>query len=153
MNRNLFLALAPWAILLALVCFGLADPCCQECKICQQCQANAKALTFPPRDGWHLVLPVEAIDGDTITFFWVVKDTGRLHGINAPELKDEGGPEAKAYLQKLLPKKPTPAKVHGKEKYGRTLLELFDAADPKSLSEKMIRAGHAKPYDGRGPRP
>ena len=109
------------------------------------------ALTFPPRSGFHLILPYEAIDGDTVRFYWLVPDVGRLHGINAPELKSPGGKEAKDFLTKLLPGKPCAARVLGREKYGRALLELI--VDGKSVGQAMIDGKYAKPYDGRGPRP
>jgi hypothetical protein len=122
------------------------DACCKECKTCQ-----ASALQFPPREGWHLILPVEAIDGDTVRFFWLISDVGRLNGINATELKTPGGPEAKAFLQKMLPGTPCKVKVLGREKYGRALIDLF--IEDVSVSKKLIQAGHAKPWDGKGARP
>ncbi len=111
----------------------------------------AKPITFPPRDGTHLVLVTEAVDGDTVRFFWLIEGVGRLNGINAPELRDPGGQEAKAYLQKILPTKPIPARVQGGEKYGRTLLDLI--IDGETAGQRMIKAGHAKPWDGKGRRP
>lgn len=114
-----------------------------------------KALAFPPRSGTCLVLPVEAIDGDTVRFFWVIEDVARLNGINAPELHGDSaaaGQAAKRHLVGMLPACPIKAVVHGREKYGRALLDLYDA-DGQSLAARMIEAGHAKPWDGKGPRP
>ena len=125
-------------------------PCCQcggEC-----CQGEAQALTFPPRAGDYLILPNGAVDGDTFNFYWLVKDSGRLHGINAPEARAPGGKEAKEFLQKMLPTGPAKVKVHGREKYGRALLDLY-LGDGVTASKKMIDAKHAKPWDGKGERP
>jgi endonuclease YncB( thermonuclease family) len=125
---------------------------------------QAAPLTFPPREGLHLVLPVEAIDGDTVRFYWLVADVGRLNGINAPEMKTKEGPPAKAHLVKLLKlhaNSPCKAKVIRREKYGRALVEIYANDNPlehllpgdTTLSQMMIGAGHAKPWDGSGKRP
>ncbi len=129
-----------------------ADDCCRECRVCPQCRANAEAITFPPRSGWHLVYPVRVIDGDTVVFWWLVKDTARLHGINAPELRDPGGPEAAKFLEKLLLKKQAVTTlVHGRDKFGRALLDLY--VGDETVAEIMIKNRHAKKWDGKGERP
>lgn len=106
-------------------------------------------VQFPPRDGVRLVLPVEAVDGDTVRFFWLVgPETGRLRGINAPEshgATKEQGVAAREFLNSKLPRVPAIATIHGREKYGRTLFDLEDAAG-QSLSQLMIDAGHAVPF-------
>lgn len=112
---------------------------------------KSEALVFPPREGWHLVYPVRVVDGDTVVFWWLLKDTARLNGINTPELKDKGGKEAKEFLERILPKKAIPALVYGKDKFGRTLLDLY--IDNNTASERLLKAGHAKPWDGKGVRP
>lgn len=119
-----------------------------------QAPAPAKALQFPPRSGTHLVLLTQAVDGDTVRFFWLVEDTGRLHGINAPELHGDdeaAGRAARTFLGSKLPAKPVAAKV-GREKYGRALLDVV-LEDGKSLSDILVEAGHAKRWDGSGQRP
>jgi endonuclease YncB( thermonuclease family) len=113
------------------------------------------ALTFPPERGEVLVLPIEAVDGDTVEFFYLVRARARLHGINAPEKTGAtaaAGKASREFLQGKLPKEPTGALLLGREKYGRLLMRLYDA-DGEDLSEVMIKAGHAKPWDGKGPRP
>jgi len=114
-----------------------------------------RPLTFPPRDGVHLVLVTEAVDGDTVRFCWLVQETARLYGINTPETKGataEAGKAAKQFLAGKLPAKPVSAKVLGRDKYGRVLMDV-SLDDGKSLSALMIESGHAKAYFGEGPRP
>lgn len=113
-----------------------------------------KALQFPPRDGTHLILCDRAIDGDTIVFYWLIEDRGRLWGINAPELHGDdtaAGAAARLYLGSKLPLKPVKAHV-GREKYGRALVDII-LDDGQSLSKMMVEAGHAKTWDGKGARP
>lgn len=112
-------------------------------------------ITFPPRQGTLLVLPYQAHDGDTIHFYFLVEDTGRLFGINAPELAkptEKEGLASRDYLSSLLTGKPMKAVLHGREKYGRALLSLYDNHD-RSLSELMVTAGMARHWDGKGVRP
>jgi endonuclease YncB( thermonuclease family) len=113
------------------------------------------ALVFPPRDGERLIYVYDAIDGDTVRFYWLVEDTGRLYGINAPESHGPtkaAGLASRNALLKLLPVKPCKAVVHGREKFGRALLDVYDDTG-RSLSKLQADAGQAKPWDGKGPRP
>jgi endonuclease YncB( thermonuclease family) len=112
-------------------------------------------LTFPPEKGDVLLLPASAVDGDTIRFYFLIEATGRIHGINAPESKGAtkaAGLAAKAFLTHLLPKLPVAGTLHGKEKYGRYLISFTDGQG-FDIAKLMIDAGHAKPYDGKGPLP
>ena len=114
-----------------------------------------KPLHFPPKDGTFLVLVEGAIDGDTVHFFWLVPDSARLYGINAPEIHGASaaaGEKAKAFLASKLSPRPMVAVSHGKEKYGRSLIELYDEGG-KSLSALMVESGNAKTWNGQGPRP
>lgn len=112
-------------------------------------------LTFPPERGDALVLILDVIDGDTVDYANLVKVRARLDGINAPEVE---GPQkklglaSKANLQAIAPRTPIRAKLNGKEKYGRTLVD-FIRDDGKSLSQLQIDQGFAVKWDGRGPRP
>jgi micrococcal nuclease len=115
----------------------------------------AKPLHFPPREGAYRIAVYKVIDGDSFHFFWVIPDVARLHGVNAPETKGEtkvAGLAARDWLANLLASEPEIkahdmlVEVKGKEKYGRALLRLH-TADGKDVSEEMIKAGHAKPYD------
>jgi len=117
--------------------------------------AQHRGIEFPPREGKYLILATEAIDGDTVRFFWLVEGTARLYGINAPEMHGEDrdkGEAAKKFLQEKLPKTPTWARIVGREKYGRTLMDISDMGG-LSLSKTMIDAGHAVGWDGKGKRP
>jgi endonuclease YncB( thermonuclease family) len=103
-------------------------------------------------------------DGDT---FSVEVDQGlgswrkpisiRLLGCNAREKNDPGGPEATAYLASLIPVGTRVLLRSVKyDKFGQRLdadVFLVDKKDnmlPFSLTERMIAAGYAAPWDGKG---
>lgn len=70
----------------------------------------------------------------------------RVHGINAPELKDAGGAAARDYAFALAPPGTEVMLVASKEdKYGRFLARVI-LANGDSLGDLMIAAGHAAPY-------
>jgi endonuclease YncB( thermonuclease family) len=114
-------------------------------------QPVAKMTEFPPKKGVHLVILLKAIDGDTVDFAWLVPDRGRLAGINAPELHDPGGADARMFLGNNLPAKPVAVEV-GPDKYGRVLMNVY-LENGKTLSDVMVEGKHAKRWDGRGERP
>ncbi len=69
----------------------------------------------------------------------------RLHGINAPELRHEGGPAARDFLRSLLPEGTEITLVSSQEdKYGRLLARVLldDGSDASSL---MLSSGNALP--------
>lgn len=102
-------------------------------------------LDFPPQTGTHLVLPLRAVDGDTFDFAWLVRGRGRITGIDAPELHGPDahrGRGARDYLARTLPTGPVPARVSGRDKYGRTLLDVV-LDDGSLLSDRIVEAGHA----------
>lgn len=80
------------------------------------------------------------------------RDSFRLAGINAPELSTAAGKEAKAYLERLLPKDAAGAYLpvtirtekDRREKYGRYLawIEL----DGKTVNEILVEQGYAVRY-------
>lgn len=114
-------------------------------------EIHPSKVVFPPQDGEELVIVTRVVDGDTVKFDWLVSDTARLHGINAPELHgptQEAGQAAREYLRQLLDGAGASVKVviKGRDKYGRALLEFFDAQGA-SINQKMIAAGHAVPYN------
>jgi endonuclease YncB( thermonuclease family) len=103
-------------------------------------------------------------DGDTLT---VLADLGfdltraahvRLWGINAIELDQPGGPEARPEARDhLIGLAPPGAAVtlisHGWDNYGdRVDGEIITAAQV-NLATRMISDGYAAAWDGRGPRP
>lgn len=94
------------------------------------------------------------IDGDTIEavvdlgFDIKLRQIVRLAGINAPEVvgvSKPAGQAATAFLASLIgPNSPVlfrTEKPH--DKYGRYLAWVYLPADPESVNEKMIKAGHA----------
>lgn len=104
-------------------------------------------------------------DGDTLRVdidcgfgVWLFNQPLRLAGLNAPEMGTPEGRAARDWLRQLLPIG-ADVIVHtskdAKEKYGRYLAEVYpaDAESDLSLNQAMINAGHAKPWDGTGPRP
>ena len=112
---------------------------------------------------------VRVVDGDTVElmidlgFSQFTRQTMRLYGIDAPEMRTAGGKEAKAWLWEVLQpleaiyvetiQLSTKAK---RDKYGRFLAVLYSDLDdiqtklpPKtlaveSINARMIVRGHAK---------
>ena len=106
-----------------------------------------RAVVTAIHDGDSLHLAV------SLGFHLTVDVTCRLHGVNARELADLGGLEARDHLAALCPPGSTVLfRSLGPDKYGRWLgvLELPDGRD---VATEMIRAGMAAPYDGRGTKP
>lgn len=101
--------------------------------------------SFPPSAGWHRVLVLgKPYDGDTCTVGFIIPVKARLHGIDTPELKEEGGGDAqRALATKLCDGKIVTAYLYGREKYGRTLMEFYDG--DQSINQWMIDSGFAKP--------
>lgn len=92
------------------------------------------------------------IDGDTARvdldvgcrMHW--QGSARIIGINAPELRNEGGPEAKAFAEQIAP--PGLVYIVTSEKldsFGRPLISL-QLQDGYSFSETMLHNGYAVPY-------
>ena len=111
---------------------------------------------------------VRVVDGDTVElmidlgFSQFTRQTMRLYGIDAPELRTEAGKAAKAWLWEALQplesiyvqtiQLSTKAK---RDKYGRFLAVLYsdlttvtvvmrESIHPRSINAKMITEGHAK---------
>jgi len=101
-------------------------------------------------------------DGDTV---YVKLDVGfdltvyariRVMGINAPELSTVAGKAARDYAQSLLsPGMPVRVVSYGWDKFGgRVDASIqYNLADPHDFATAMIAAGHAVPWDGKGPKP
>ncbi len=86
-------------------------------------------------------------DGDTIV---VLIDNHipvkvRLHGIDAPEIKQPFGKAAKRYASTLVYHRIVTVREEGTDKYGRTLGEVT-LPDGRDFSEEMLRAGYAWQY-------
>lgn len=101
------------------------------------------------------------VDADTIDavvdlgFHVAVSTRLRLDGIDAPERYTEEGKTATAYLVSLLSAPsgggwlPLTARTRKDrtEKFGRMLAVLI-LPDGTDVNAEMVRAGHARPYDG-----
>lgn len=77
----------------------------------------------------------------------------RFNGINAPELNTPEGKDAKAYLLTLVTVGDTvkiETFINPEDKYGRWLGEIINKGI--DLNKAMLTSGHAKPYDGQGPK-
>lgn len=104
---------------------------------------------------------VRVIDGDTLEavidlgFRITIKETIRLAGINAPEMRTPAGPPAKAALIAMTMgwERLTIASEKSKqEKFGRWLGTLWGHSSGlvENLNRKMIQSGHAVPYMTEG---
>lgn len=86
------------------------------------------------------------VDGDSI---WVRPTPGRsrvklrLLGIDAPEICQRQGVQARAALQQLALNQPVQVTVHARDPYGRALATVERAQDGLDLSHAMVSAGWA----------
>lgn len=99
---------------------------------------------------FYPVVITDVYDGDTVTAdfnigmgVWMLNQKCRLFGINAPELRDAGGPEAKSFLKTMLFGKGVIAETakDKRDKYGRWLVTLHTADGV--VNDRMIEAGYA----------
>jgi endonuclease YncB( thermonuclease family) len=91
------------------------------------------------------------VDGDTI---WIGKTKIRLHGIDAPEMKQEcrdaagnprmAGQEATAFLKFLTEGKEVSCSEHGKDKYGRVIGSC--EVGGVDINREMVKVGLARAY-------
>lgn len=85
---------------------------------------------------------------------WVVNQSVRLFGCDAPELKTRAGKKSLAFLLTLVKVGDRLALVsQGWDKYGARIDGSFTLADGRDLVATLIAAGHAKPWSGKGPKP
>jgi endonuclease YncB( thermonuclease family) len=86
------------------------------------------------------------VDGDTV---WFAPDDGsepldvRLLDIDAPEICQNGGAEAKAWLAKQVLRRPARLvfKPNGRDRYGRLLAVLW--VGDVSINRRLVEEGHA----------
>lgn len=84
------------------------------------------------------------VDGDSL---WILPDGGgkaievRLAGIDAPEICQEHGAEARAFLAEKVLKKPVRLVLKGHDGYGRALGHVH--ADGMDLNRLLVEEGHA----------
>ncbi len=100
---------------------------------------------------------IRVVDGDTVRlsidvgFGMHYVDNFRLHGIDAQERWEEGGPRATAQMNLLIEEAYDHhdgliADVTKKDKYGRYLAVLRRSDTGESLNEEMVTGGYAVPY-------
>lgn len=113
------------------------------------CHGSAAPPAPPARPGPGIEGTVTSVvDGDSL---WLTPAAGgraievRLAGIDAPEICQDGGAEAKAYLVELALKKPArllPAGAgRGRDPYGRTLGTLV--VDGVEVNRRLVEEGQA----------
>lgn len=111
----------------------------------------SQSIQFPPQAGEDKILIDRIVDGDTVAFYFLVPDRGRIVGYDSPESRGESrekGLAAKEHLKTLLPEGSVQTvKLCGKDKYGRILLEF------PSIKDRMLQDGHGKEWDGIGGHP
>jgi micrococcal nuclease len=92
-------------------------------------------LTALHFEGWQ----VQAVDGDTIRYG---TERVRLRGLNAPELSEPGGFEARQRLAELLSQGNIRLVPHGLDIYGRMLADVF--ISDRNVADIMTSEGFAK---------
>jgi endonuclease YncB( thermonuclease family) len=100
---------------------------------------------------------IRVVDGDTIRADLdlgadvILKNQAvRVLGIDAPEIhgpERQRGLAAKKAGEQFLTRKKLEVELHGKDKYGRWLGDVF--ADGENLALWMLKNGHARPYQLR----
>lgn len=103
---------------------------------------------------------VRVVDGDSVLldldlgFYIRARLSCRLAGVNAIELSDPGGSEARTYLARLLPVG-TVVRVASlnADKYAGRFDGRIALPDGRDASEAMVADGYAANWNGRGPRP
>ena len=84
------------------------------------------------------------VDGDSL---WLVPAAGgtvlevRLKDIDAPEICQPWGPEARDALQEQVLSKPVQARLAGHDVHGRTLATLY--VDTVNVNQWLVKEGHA----------
>lgn len=97
----------------------------------------------------------KVIDGDTIELLaktskenpynHITKLKIRLYGIDAPELKQAYGKEAKEYLSALVLKQEVSLIIENKDKYNRFVGTLF--LKGQDINKEMVKNGYAHAYE------
>ena len=105
---------------------------------------------------WYQAKVLSIHDGDTMTLRIdmgrriYIEDSIRLYRINAPELSQAGGKEARDYLRQLVPIGSTVRVQTFKnieDKYGRWLGDVW--FEGVQINDRMVEAGHARLYGAR----
>lgn len=87
-------------------------------------------------------------DGDSLEFLGpdFQRLRVRLYGIDCPEGRQKGGPEAAAFTRSLVLFEEVRLEVVERDRYQRAVA-LVTLPDGRSLNEELLRAGHAWFYE------
>lgn len=89
---------------------------------------------------------VKVSDGDSFTIKSYGKNVRvRMYGIDAPELKQRYGKEAKKYLENLILGKKVELKVLYEDKYKRKIARVYYKS--KEINLEMLRSGNVWFYE------
>ena len=108
-------------------------------------------LLFPHYvlSGEYEAVVLKVIDGDTI---YIKSDNGRkkvrLRHIDAPEIRQSYGKEAKIFLDKQIDGKKIIVNSDYKDRYGRDIGDIFVYNNDEAIyiNAKLIKSGHAWVY-------
>lgn len=106
-------------------------------------RALLTAFLFPALLSAEPAVCTRVVDGDTIVA--TVAGTAqhiRLLRIDAPELRRPGGPEAKAYLEKLILGRTIELTGTKKDRYRRRLCEIT-CSGSGNIQDRLLESGHA----------
>lgn len=92
---------------------------------------------------------INVVDGDTIILLEKTPEGKRTHrvqleGIDAPEQGQDGGEEAKEYLEELIWGETVTIEYNGDDQYGRVLGRVLCGAS--RVNEEMVKEGWAWRY-------
>jgi micrococcal nuclease len=87
---------------------------------------------------------VSVHDADTIVVLHDGRaETIRLKGINCPEADERNGLRAKRYATDAIQGKNVQLKTYGKDKYGRTIADIF-LQGGKLFNKELVRTGNCR---------
>lgn len=136
-----------WILPAGLLLFA---SCLHNNEASRQPTLTSKPLTsIPMSEHWNVK---SVSDGDTITVTNGRENRKvRFCGVDTPEKKQEGGPEATAFVQKAIANSNNKVAVAfiEKDQYGRWVGEVFINAGSDNealLNAELILEGHAWPY-------
>ena len=92
------------------------------------------------------VLVADVIDGDTVKVAIRKGATPmkiRLHGIDAPELDQDFGPESKGVLEKMVLGKTVMLDIVGVDRFGRQVGILYRKSPKNSFNKLLVELGMA----------
>lgn len=90
---------------------------------------------------------IKVTDGDSVT---VLTEQGawtsvRLYGVDSPEFRQKGGPEAADFTRETALFSPVSLDIVEKDQYGRSVA-IVRLPDGRILNEELVREGHAWVY-------